>query len=59
MPSIHAEVLEIQMTCRSWEELEERLLQRYGLDDSLRLSKRELMDWVELPDKGRKTSMLL
>ena len=59
MPSIDAEVLEIQTTFRSWEELKERLLQRYGLDNSLCLSKRELMDWVELPDKGRKTSMLL
>ena len=58
-PSIHAEVLEIQMTCRSWEELEERLLQRYGLEDSLRLSMKDLMDWVEIPGTGRKTSVFL
>ena len=47
MPSIHAEVLEIQATYRSWEELEERLLEWYGLDNSLCLPNRELMEWVE------------
>ena len=59
MPSIHAEVLEIHTTRRSWEELKERLLQRYGLEDSLRLSMKDLMDWVEIPGTGRKTSVFL
>ena len=55
-PSIHAEV---QADYRNWQDFKERLLERYGLDDSLRLSKRELIEWVELPNKGRNTSMLL
>ena len=45
--------------CHNWREFEDRLLERYGLDDSLQISKRELMEWVELPGKGRNTSMLL
>ena len=32
--SIHVKVLEIQANCRNWTELEEKLLQRYGIDDS-------------------------
>ena len=42
-----------------WEEFETRLLEKYGLDDSLRISKKDLMDWVELPGKGRNTTTLL
>ena len=45
--------------CRSWEEFEGRLLKKYGLDDAFRLSKREVMDWVEIPRKGRNASVLL
>ena len=58
-PSIHAQVLEIQADCRNWEEFKERLFEKYGLDDSLRISKRDLMEWVELPGKGRNTTTLL
>ena len=58
-PGIHAKVLEIQAGCRTWEEFEGQLLERYGLDDALRLSKREFMDWVETPGKGRNASALL
>ena len=43
-PSIHVEVLEVQAVCRNWEEFKGRLHERYGYDDSLRLSKREFMD---------------
>ena len=57
--SIHVEVLEIQADCCNWVEFEERLLEKYGLDDSLRISKRDLMEWVELPGKGRNTMVLL
>ena len=35
------------------------MLERYGLDDSLRLLKKEFIEWVELPGKGRNTSMFL
>ena len=57
--SIHAKVLEVQAACRNLEEFEGRLLERYGYDDSLRLSKREFMDWVESLGKERNTSELL
>ena len=49
MPSIHAEVLEVRAASRTWEEFEGRLLEKYGLDDALRLSKRDFMEWVESP----------
>ena len=42
-PGIHAEVLEVQAGCRTWEEFEGWLLEKYELDDALRLSKREFM----------------
>ena len=58
-PSIHTEVLEIQANYRNWLEFERRLLERYGFNDSLRLSKREFMEWAESPGEGRNTSMLL
>ena len=45
--------------CHNWREFEDRLLERYGLDDSLQISKRELMEWVDLRGKGRSTSVLL
>ena len=58
-PSIHAEVLEVLAGCQTWEEFEGRLLEKYGFDDSLRLSKWDFMVWVESPGKGRNTSALL
>ena len=42
-----------------WEVFGERLLEKYGFDDSLRLSKRDFMAWVESPGKGRNTLALL
>ena len=42
--SIHAEVFKVQTAFRNWEEFEGRLLEKYGYEDSLRLSKREFMD---------------
>ena len=59
MLSIHAEVHEIQDDCRNWSEFEDRLLKRYDFDDLLRLSKKELMEWVELSGKGMNTTTLL
>ena len=38
-PGIHAEVLEVHAGCRTWEEFEARLLEKYKLDDALRQSK--------------------
>ena len=58
-PSIHAEVLEVLAGCQTWEEFELRLLEKYGFDDSLRLSRRDFMAWVESPGKGRNTTALL
>ena len=52
MPGIHAEVLEVRAESRTWEEFEGRILEKYGLDDTLRLSKRDFMEWVESPGKG-------
>ena len=43
-PSIHLEELEVQVGCRTWEEFEGRLLERYGVEDSLRMLKREFME---------------
>ena len=59
MPSIHAGLLEVRAESRSWEEFEGHLLEKYGLDDALRLSKRNFMEWVESPGKGRNASVLL
>ena len=59
MSGIHAEVLEVRAESRTWEELKGRLLEKYGLDDALRISKRDFMEWVETPEKGRNASVLL
>ena len=59
MPGIHAEVLEVRAKSRTLQEFEGRLLEKYGLDDALRLSKRDFMEWVETPGKGRNASVLL
>jgi hypothetical protein len=59
VPSIHAEVLEVREECGMWEEFEGRLLEKYGHEDTLRLWKREFMEWVESPGKGRNASALL
>ena len=59
MPGIHAEVLEVRAESRSWEDFEGRPLEKYELDDALRLSKRKFMEWVETPEKGRNALVLL
>ena len=59
MPSIHAEVLDVQADCCNWADFEERILERYSFDDSLRLSKKDFMDWVDSRSKGRNASTLL
>ena len=51
--SIHAEVLEVQGYCRNWGDFDGRLLEKYGFDDSLRMSKKDFMDWVEYWGQGR------
>jgi hypothetical protein len=43
-PGVHAEVLEVRDASGSWEEFESRLLEKYGHDDALRLSKRDFME---------------
>ena len=40
-------------------EFEGRILEKYEYEDSLRLSKREFMDWVDRTKKERNTSTLL
>jgi hypothetical protein len=52
-------VLEVRDESGSWEEFESRLLEKYGHDDALRLSKHDFMEWVETPGKGRTASALL
>ena len=39
----------IQAVCQNWMEFEGRFLKKYGFDDSLQLSKRDFMEWVESP----------
>ena len=56
---INAEVLEVQAGCRDWADFAERILEQYNFDDSLRLSKKAFMDWVDNPNKGWNTSVLL
>ena len=52
-------VLRIQVDCRNWADIEGRLLEWYIFDDSLRLLKKDFMDWVDSPGKGRNLSTLL
>ena len=59
MLGIHAEVLEVRVESRTWEEFEGQLLEKYGLDDAFWLSKRDFMEWVQSPSKGRNASTLL
>ena len=58
-PGIHVEVLEVRAERWTWDEFEGRLLEKYELHDVLRLSKRDFMEWVETPEKGRNASVLL
>jgi hypothetical protein len=58
-PSVHAEVLELREESRDWEAFEGWLLEKYGHDDALRLSKHDFVEWVETPGKGRGVSALL
>ena len=58
-PGIHVEVLDVRIGCRTWGEFEGRLLEKYKYEDSLRLSKREFMDWVDRSGKERNASTLL
>ena len=58
-PSIHVEVLEVQVNCRNWSDFEEQLLERYDFDESHWLSKKEFIDWAESPNKAQNTSVLL
>ena len=57
--SIHAEVLKVQAYCRNWMDFTGQVLERYDFDDSLRILKKEFMDWVESPGKGRNTLVLV
>ena len=47
------EMIEIQAGCHDWADFAQRVLERYSYDDSLRLSKKDFMDWVDSPGKGR------
>ena len=54
MPGIHVEVLEVRAESLTWEEFEGRILEKNGLDDALRLSKRDFMEWVDVKNVVRK-----
>ena len=58
-PIIHEEVLEVQADCHNWAGFEGRLREWYNFDESLRLSKKDFMDWVDIPGKGRSALALL
>jgi hypothetical protein len=49
-------LLEVRDKSGTWEEFEGRLLEKYGHYNALRLSKRDFMEWVETPGKGRSAS---
>ena len=57
--SLYGDILEMIAESGFWEEFETKLLEKYGLDDSLQKSKKDLMDWVELRSKERNTTTLL
>ena len=47
------------MGYRDWGEFAEEVLEKYNYDDSLRLSRKDFMNWVNNPDKGQNASALL
>ena len=56
---IHVELLEVHAGCQTWEDFERQLLEKYGFDDLLQLSKRNFLEWVETLGKRRNASELL
>ena len=58
-PSIYTEMIEIQADFRDWADLLGRILERYNYDESLQLSKKDIMYWVDNPGKGQNSSTLL
>ena len=52
-------MLKVQIGCQTWGEFEGQILEKYGLEDSVRLSKQDFTEWVETPGKGRNASALL
>ena len=58
-PGIHAEVPEVQAGCRTWEEFEGRLLEKYGHDDALRFIEGGLHGVGGGPRKGEERVRLL
>ena len=59
MSSIYMETLMLQADSHNSKEFEGRLLESYGLDDSLKMSKKDLMDLVKLPRKQCNTPTIL
>ena len=51
-PSIHMEVLKVQAGCQTLEDFERRFLEKYGLDNSLRLLKRRFYGVGQGPQEG-------
>ena len=45
--SLHSRVLEIQVASSNWVTFEQNLLKEYSFNDSSRMTKKDLMDWVE------------
>ena len=43
----------------SWEDFDRGLLEKYVFENSMKMAKKDLMDWVESPRKGRCTITVL
>ena len=59
MTYLLGEILEMIAEDRDMAEFETRLLEEYGLDDSLRMITKDVMDRVDLPREGRNTLTIL
>ena len=57
--SIHTKMIEIQAGYCDWADFAKRVLEWYSYDDSIWLSKKDFMDWVDSSGKGRNASALL
>ena len=57
--SLYSRVLELQETNPEWSSFERSLLEEYGFGDSSRMTKKDLMDWVESSNKELSASATL
>ena len=57
--SLYSRVLELQEANPEWSSFEQSLLEEYGFGDSSRMTKKDLMDWVESSNKELSASATL